>query len=360
MPRRNGRFAYVGSFTTERRRARGSGLDVYAVDPATGGWTHLQHLGPIDNPSFLLLNGAGTRLYSVHGDLDHASSYTVDRETGRIAALNRAATGGENGVSLALSPDERFLVVANYTGGNVAVLPVAGDGSLGDQMQLLALPGQPRPMHRSGHHQSGSHPHDVVFDPSGRWVAVPDKGLDRIFLFAWDAQAGRLVPADPDHADGRDGVGPRHLAFHPRRPLAWVLNEMDSTVATCRWDGAHGHLEPFDVISTLPGEFTGDTSTAEIAYHPTTRTLYASNRGHDSITVFRVARDTGVPRPVAWVPTLGAGPRFFRIDPAGRFLYVANETGDNIVPFAIDPRTGALSQAHPPITSPSACTIVFS
>src|SRR5215813_4455256 len=204
-------YAYVGSFTTAQRKAHGDGIHVYRVDPATSDWTHVQHIGDLVNPSFLALSPDQRFLYSVHGDEDYATAFALDRSTGQAKVLNRAATGGKNGVRQAVDPTSKFLIVANYSSGSVAVLPIAPDGSLKDQHQLIALPGEPGP-HRV--EQASSHPHDIVFDPSGRFVLVPDKGLDRVFVFRFDPANGRLSPATPGSVATRPGAGPRHLSFH--------------------------------------------------------------------------------------------------------------------------------------------------
>src|SRR6185295_17852675 len=203
----------------------------YRIDPATGAWTHVQHVGDLVNPSFLALSPDRRFLYSVHGDGDHATAFALDRASGQARLINRASTAGLNGVRQALDATGRFMVVANYATGTVAVMPIGPDGSLKDQHQLLPLPGEPGP-HKV--EQKSAHPHDVVFDPSGRFVLVPDKGLDRIFVFRFDATTGRLAAAEPDSMMSRPGAGPRHLAFHPRQPFVWVLNELDSTTTTYR------------------------------------------------------------------------------------------------------------------------------
>src|SRR5450631_4248802 len=182
-------FAYVGSFTTTRRKARGDGIHVYRADAATGMWTHVQHVGDLVNPSYLALSLDQRFLYSVHGDGDYATAFALDRETGFATLLNRGSTGGSNGVRQALDPDAKFLVAANYGSGSVAVLAIGPDGSLADEHQLVALRGEPGPHPIE---QASSHPHDVVFDPSGRFVLVPDKGLDRVFVAAFDQANGRL------------------------------------------------------------------------------------------------------------------------------------------------------------------------
>ena len=349
-------YVYVGSFTTAKRKARGDGIHIYRVDAGTGAWTHVQHIGALINPSFLTLSPDQRCLYAVHGDCDYATAFAIEPETGRARLLNRAATGGNNGVRQAVDASGRFLIVANYASGTVGVLPIMPDGSLKDQQQLVALPGEPGP-HRI--QQTSSEPHDIVFDATGRFVLVPDKGLDRIFVFHFDASNGRLTPAEPNSIQSRPGAGPRHLAFHPKLPIVWVLNELDSTTTTYRWDGASGRLAPSQVITTLPTDFTGYSTTAEIAVSSDGGTVYCSNRGHDSVAIYRANATTGLLTPAGWQPTLGAGPRFVGLDPSGRFLYAANEGGDAIVPFAVDAASGGLRPTGQVITIASPVTIVF-
>jgi len=355
-PAASATFAYVGSFTTEQRKARGDGIHVYRVDPATGAWTHVQHIGDLVNPSYLAFGPGARVLYSVHGDGDYASAFTLDPATGLAKPLNRASTGGKNGVRQAIDASGKFMIVANYSSGSVAVLPIAPDGSLKDQHQLIALPGDPGP-HKV--EQASSHPHDVVFDPSGRFVLIPDKGLDRVFVFRFDAANGKLSPAEPDSMKSRPGAGPRHLAFHPKLPIVWVLNELDSTMTTYRWDGERGTLTPLQVITTLPTDFTGYSTTSEIAVTPDGRYVLGSNRGHDSVTVFAADPASGLLRAVGWQSTQGRTPRFAGFDPAGQFFYAANEQGDTVVTFRFDGNSGALTPTGQVIKNGSPVTIVF-
>src|SRR5262245_9847994 len=348
-------FAYVGSFTTAQRKARGDGIHVYRVDPATGVWIHVQHIGDLTNPSFLALSPDQRFLYSVHGDGNYATAFMLNEGTGEAKLLNRGATGGNNGVRQAVDPAGKFLIVANYSSGSVAVLPIAADGSLKDQHQLVTLPGEPGP-HKV--EQTSSHPHDIVFDPSGRFILVPDKGLDRVFVFRFDGANGQLSPAEPDSVKTRPGAGPRHLAFHPKLPIVWVLNELDSTTATYRWDAEHGTLTPVQVITTLPTDFTGYITTAEIAVSPDGRFVYCSNRGHDSVAVYAANATDGLLTSIGWQPTQGRVPRFIGLDPAGHFLYAANEQGDTVVTFRVD-TSGLLGPTGQVIKNASPVTIAF-
>src|SRR5215470_590429 len=332
-------YAYVGSFTTAQRKAHGDGIHVYRVDPATGDWTHVQHIGDLVNPSFLALSPDQRFLYSVHGDEDYATAFALDPATGEAKLVNRAATGGKNGVRGTVDPSGKFLLVANYASGNVAVLPIAPDGSLKDQHQVVQLTGEPGP-HKV--EQVSSHPHDIVFDPSGRFVVVPDKGLDRIFVFRFDAATGKLSPTEQGSVKSRSGAGPRHLAFHPKRPVVWVLNELDSTITTYSFDTESGALQALQVLSILRPEFTGDSTAAEIAVLPSVPVVYASIRGQDAVAFFGVIARDATLRLVAWQSTLGKTPRFIGLDPLGRNLYAANEQSDTVNTLRIDQRT-----AHP-------------
>jgi 6-phosphogluconolactonase len=348
-------YAYVGSFTTAERKARGDGIHVYRVDPATGAWTHVQRIGNLVNPSYLALSHDQRVLYSVHGDSDFASAFALDPKTGEAKPLGRGATGGKNGVRQALDPSGKYLVVANYSSGSVAVLPIGPDGTLKDQHQLLPLPGEPGP-HKV--EQQSSHPHDIVFDPSGRFVLVPDKGLDRVFVFRFDGATGKLAPTEQGSVQSRPGAGPRHLAFHPKLPIVWVLNELNSTMATYRFDPESGSLKPLQVITTLPTDFTGNSTAAEIAVSPDGRYVYGSNRGHDSVAIF-AANAEGLLSPVGWQSTQGGGPRFIGLDPSGHFLNAANEQGDNVVTFKVDAGSGKLTPTGQNIKNGSPVTIVY-
>jgi 6-phosphogluconolactonase len=347
-------YAYVGSFTSAERKARGNGINVYRMNTDTGAWTHVQQVGDLVNPSFLVLSKDQRKLYSVHGDENHATAFAVDPENGTLKLLNRADTGGKNGVHQSLDSSGKFLIVANYASGTVAVMPVAADGSLKNQTQLVELKGTPGP-HRV--RQVSSHPHEIVFDPSGRFVVVPDLGLDRIFVFRFDSSSGMLTEAST--LNGRPTSGPRHAAFHPTRPILWILNELDSTMLTCQWDGERGALNPIQVISTLLTNFTGNSTAAEIAVAPSGNFLYASNRGGDDIAVYAVDQNTGALSPVEWVPTQGKGPRFIGVTPSGRLLYAANELGDNIVTYRVDTANGKLTPTGQVVANATPVTIAF-
>src|SRR3984957_7087098 len=279
-------FAYVGCYTTADRDGRGGGIRVYRVNSAGDQWTQVQHVGGLENPSLFTLRKDQSVLYSVHGGRDLLSAFAVDRISGQLTLLNQMECQGNNPVDAALDPSERFLVAGNYGTGTVAVLPLEPDGRLSPVSQLVTLTGTPGP---DPVQQTSSHPHAVIFDPSGEYVIVPDKGFDKTFLFRF--AFGRLVTTAQESVASKPGAAPRHTVFHPSLPILYVNNELDSTVTVFEWNA--GHATEAQVISTIPHGHPGRNTTAEIAASPCGRYLYVSNRGEDSIVLFQIAPDTG-------------------------------------------------------------------
>lgn len=349
-------YAYVGCYTTAKRNARGDGIHVYRVDPEKGTWLQVQQLGGLVNPSFLITSRDQRFLYAAHGDETYASSFKIDPSSGQLTNLNRASTGGTNVVHLALNSNGRYLVVANYTSGSVAALPVREDGSLGDAVDVVTLAGQAGP-HKV--EQTSSHPHHIVFDASGRFVVVPDKGLDRIFVFELNPNSGKLKPSEQGSVVTRAGSGPRHAAFHPSLPVLWVLNELNSTVTTYDWDARQASLRAKQILSTLPADFTGENTAAEITTSHDGRYVYCSNRGHDSIAMFSVGPSTGLLTSNGWTPSGGKVPRYIGFDPTQRFLYSANEQSDVVTMFRVNTRSGRLTSSAEPVRNASPVTIAF-
>jgi 6-phosphogluconolactonase (cycloisomerase 2 family) len=316
----------------------------------------VQTLPGLVNPSFLALDRRRRVLYAAHGDEDYATAFAIDEITGQLTPLDRQSTGGTNGVHLAVDATNRFLVVGNYASGTVAVLPIARDGSLEPLCDLVTLTGTPGP---DPVQQTGSHPHHVPFDRSGGFVVVPDKGLDSVFVFRLDTTRGQLMAGYPPSVRARPGAAPRHADFHPTAPYAYVNNELDSTITTYRFEPERSALEPLQVISTVPADFTAKNTTAEIAVAPSGRFVYVSNRGHDSVAIFAVDAGSGLLSPVGWEPAQGKTPRFFALDPTGGALYVANQNSDAIVAFRVDTATGALTPTGQIVHTGSPSSIVF-
>jgi len=348
------RFAYVGCFTTEKRRARGKGIAVFRIDPDNGAWQRVEECDDISNPHFLALDRSQRFLYSAHGDSSETGAYARNPETGKLRFLNSQQTGGDNSSTVTTDACNRFVVLAN--GPGVAVFPIRPDGSLGSRCELVIPPGEPGPWRKEQH---GPHPHQAIFDLTGRYVLVPDKGIDRLHVFRFDAEHGKLTPCDPPFVKTRYGAIPRHMTFHPGRPYAYVVNEQDSTVNAYHWDTGRGQLKPFQRVPTTPTTFVGDNTGAEIAILPSGRFLYASNRGHDSIVIYAVNPQDGTLSHVGWESVQGRKPRFFGLDPDATHLYAANEDSHTIVEFGIDQQSGKLTPTGQIIETGSPSCIVF-
>lgn len=356
IQRPNPYFAYVGSRTTRERNARGAGMTVYRVIPDAVDWEPVQVLSDLVNPSFLALDRSNRHLYAVHGDQTEISAFRIDPITGKLEFNNRVATGGKNPVHLAIDPTNRFIVVANHLTSTLAVLPIGAHGELGAPCDLVTLSGAIGP-HRT--EQPFAKPHQVVFDRSGRFIAVPDKGLDRVFVFRFDAEDGKLAAVTTATMATREAAGPRHIAFHPDNGFAYVVNELDSTVNACRFDAASGRLQPFQVLSSLPDTWVANNRAAEIETSADGRFVYVSNRGHDSIGAFAVAPASGRLNPVGWQPCCGKTPRFFALSPEGRSLIIANEESDDIWQLPVDTASGALEHGRMVARTGSPVCIVF-
>jgi 6-phosphogluconolactonase len=373
-------LAYVGARTTKARNAIGKGITVWRV--TRGGWEQLQLVAAEDddpstpnppnaipiNPSFLAFDPTGRFLYSVHGDSTKVSAFAIDQRTGLLTRLNTVDTGRNNGVHLAVDPTSRWLVVTHLNAtGSVTTLPIAEDGSLGAVTGVLNPPGTPGP-HRAA--QTGPHPHHSPFDRSGKWVVVPDRGLDRVFVARLDPATGQLSLNDPGWATTREMDGPRHVAFNPTLPYAYVINELRSTVTAYRWDHRTGTLSPHRVVSATAPETIVDTRAGEIEVSPSGRFVYVSNRSGlgddtpgtpdaDTIGVYRVDRATGDLTAVGWVSTQGIRPRHFALTPDGSRLYAANEVTHTIVEFAADQGSGRLRPTGKVVDTGSPVCVVF-
>lgn len=336
-------YAYVGGYTSEKREGKARGIEVYTID-ANGKWSPLQTVEST-NPSFLAMDGKKRFLYSCQGDGTAVAAYAIDPKSGTLAKLNEKQASGNNGVHLAVSPDDRFLVVANYAHGSVDSFALNPDGSLGEKAGFVSTQGEGGELKS----QKGSYPHQTVFSKDGRFVLVPDKGRDLVHIVAFDRATGALRPHDPPALFSRPAVGSRHMDFHPALPYAYVMEESDNSITVCAWDAKAGILKPLQWVPAIPdtyfpkekgGNFHGSSG---IAVAPSGKFLYVSNRGDDSIGIFAVNQKTGFLKPVAWEKTRGERPRFFRFDPSGAVLFAANERGNSIMAFKAAPQKGTLS-----------------
>jgi 6-phosphogluconolactonase len=347
-------FAYVGSRTTRERNARGEGISVYEVDKVSGKMQLIQVVGGLVNPSYLALNRSCTRLYCVHGDTFDASVFSINKENGTIQHLQTISCGGKNPVHLALDPSEKWLIVANHLSHNVSVLPVLANGLLGNVIQTMLLEGEPGP-HRK--EQPFSKPHFSIFDPSGRFVLVPDKGLDCIFSFEFSNGVLRSLATPP--AVAREGAGPRHIAFHPSGIYAYAINELDSTVTAYYFNKKSGALSAFQVLPSLIDTFTGTSRGAAIEVSRNGQFVYASNRGANNIASFQLDETTGRLQFIDTFASGGKTPRFFTQSPNGKHLFVLNEDSDSIEVLPTMQGSGILGAPLTTLANPSPVCMVF-
>jgi 6-phosphogluconolactonase len=292
----------------------------------------------------------------VHGDLGEVSAFRIDPASHEISFINKQDCGGRNPVHLTPDLTNRFMLVANYATGTLGALPINADGSLGVLSDTAKIPGEPGP-HKT--QQRGIYPHQIPFAPGNRFLIVPDKGGDKVTVFRFDPATGKFTPTDPPSVKAREGAGPRHIAFHPTLPVAYLVNELDSTIATYAWDGAAGTLNGMQWLPGIPAEFMGDNTSAGIAVAPSGRFVFMSNRGHDSIVTYATDPATGLLSAPRWTPTQGKQPRFFTLDPSGAFLYAANENSDSIVTFTVDATSGGLTPTGQVVKFGSPTCVVF-
>ncbi|MBN1673051.1 MAG: lactonase family protein [Kiritimatiellae bacterium] len=336
-------LVYAGTYT-----AKGSeGIYVFGFNEESGALAPVGHTaGVVKNPSFLAVDAAGGRLYAVNELAAPAgepsggavSAFSIDRATGVPRFVNRQSSHGTSPCHLSLDATGRFVLVANYGSGTAAVLPIGADGGLGEAVDVVRHEGAgPNPAR-----QEGPHAHSVNLAPDNRFAFVADLGLDRIMVYAFDAEAGKLRLRSELCAEVAPGAGPRHLAFHPGGAHACVINELNATVTVFAYEAAAGRLRAVQTAGTLPAGYTGKNACAEVQVAPGGRFVYGSNRGHDSLVVYSVDEATGRLRLVGHESTLGRGPRHFAIDPSGTFLLVANQATDSLVVFRIHPETGRL------------------
>ena len=324
---------YVGTYTS----GKSEGIYIYRMDQLTG---ELKRAGAVksENPSFLAIDPGKRFLYAVNENpAGMVSSFRIDRQTGELSFLNQKPSAGADPCHLSVDSRSKSVLVANYTSGNVAVLPIRRGGSLGAASDVEQHEGSgPREQ------QKGPHAHCVKLDRANHHAFAADLGIDKLMIYRFNPLTGSLEPAKQPSAILHPGAGPRHFTFHPNGKYLYVINELDSSLTTFKYNAAQGTLTAFESVSTLPRDFTGISFCADIHVSKSGRFLYGSNRGHNSIVVFEIDPHSGRLKLVQHVSTEGKWPRNFTIDPTGRFLLVANQHTDNVVTFRIDAPTGRL------------------
>lgn len=343
-------YAYVGCRTTKERKARGKGIRVYEV--SENQWKLVQLLEGQVNPSYLCVDRQQRHLYSIHGDFSEVSAYNIS-EDGTLTYLNTVGTHGTNPVHLSLDRSGKWLFVANLQTGGVSVIPVREDGSLDRIKELYFISGNGGPGYIS-------HPHQTAQDRTGKWLLVPSQGrlqgIGKLTVFQIDSENGTL--RENFSVKGRTGAEPRHCVFHPNNRFCYCVNEKDSTAALYEFDQESGTLEPRQIVTSLPEDFAGDGWASAIDIARDGRSLYVSNRKHDSITVYRLDQENGKMTMIQNKKTGGEQPRFLTVTPDGRQLLAANELTDTISCFDIGP-DGILKESGMVIEAESPVCIAF-
>jgi 6-phosphogluconolactonase len=351
-------LVYVGTYTT----GKSEGIYLYRLNLATGEFKRVATTKGVVNPSFLTLAPNRRYLYAVNEVADFGgkksgavSSFAIDQRTGELRFMNQQPSLGSDPCYVEVDAAGRFVLIANYTGGSVAVFPVQPDGSLGEAAEMKQAVGSSINRER----QEGPHAHCIVLDRSNRFAYSCDLGTDKIMIFRFDARNGKLLPGEPPWMQVKPGTGPRHLAFHPSGKSVFAVNELYSTVSTFKRDLEEGSLSELQTLSTLPPDFKGTSWSADIHVSSDGRFLYCSNRGHDSIAMFAIDPRLGTLTSMGHESTRGMTPRNFAIDPTGAFLLVANQKSDNIVVFRRDQKTGRLSSTGQVAQVPSPVCLKF-
>jgi 6-phosphogluconolactonase len=348
-------IAYVGTYTDTTSKG------IYALkwDAAAKKFVSLGLRAEVASPSFVAVSPSHKFLYAIteraarRDGTGSVSSYAIDPVTGALQLINRVPAHGNTTAHLVVDASSKWLLVANYGSGSVASFPLNADGSIGEMADFKQHSGSSVNPHR----QMGPHPHEAVMSPDNRFLLVPDLGLDKVFVYALDGATGKLTLSST--TDTRPGFGPRHMLFGKDGKFAYVLGEMASAVAEMSYDKKTGKLTLVENIDTIPPRFTGENNSAELALSNDGRFLYATNRGHDSVTVFKVNAASGKLTNMQNIPTQGHIPRGMSLDPDGTHLLTGNQDSDTITVFDRDTKTGKLTFASQMTDIPTAVCILF-
>jgi 6-phosphogluconolactonase len=344
-------FLYAGTYT----RGKSKGIYAWRFHTADGSLQEIGLVAETSNPSFLAIAPNGKFLYAANENSGGmVSSFSIDNATGKLTPLNQVSSKGSGPCHVSLDPAGKFVFVANYNSGSIASYPVHADGSLGEAVSAIQHSGSSVNPQR----QTGPHAHSVVVSPDGHFLLAADLGLDEVLVYKIGAD-GSLAADDPPFAKVAGGSGPRHIAFSRDGKFVYVVSEMIPGVTAFRYDAQRGSLDSIQTISSLPDDYTGNKSGAEIAVSPDGKFVYSSNRGADSIAAFAVDRSKGTLTAAGRFPSGGKTPRNFAIDPTGKWLFAAHQDSDSIVKFRIDPKTGALTSAGETLEAGAPVCVVF-
>ena len=357
------RFVFVGTYTEpilfgtgQILRGKGKGIHVYHFDTLSGALEPCGLAEGVRNPSYLAIHPSRRYLYAVNeykefeGRASGAiSAFALDPDSGKLTFINQKPTGGTDPCHLSVTKSGYCVLVANFASGSLCVLPIRPDGSLGDDGDFVQHQGSSIDPKR----QVGPHAHAVTLDILERFAFVPDLGIDKVMIYELDAARAKVKPNRTPWAAVRPGAGPRQLVMHPGGRFAYLINELNSTMTAFRYDGKQGTLEEMQTLSTLPEDFRGSSTCAEVQITPGGDLLYGSNRGHNSLVIYAIDPVHGTLRLLGHVNSRGSIPRNFTIDPSGNWVLVANQDSDNLAVFRIDYSNGGLIPTGDPIEVPT-------
>ncbi len=338
-------LVYIGTYTSGKSKSEG--IYIYKLNLASGELKPYETVKNVVEPSFLAIDKDKKYLYAVNETVEYAgkksgavSAFAIDRKTGDLKFLNKQPSLGGAPCFVTVSDNEKFVLVANYAGGNVSSFPIQTDGKIGASIDLKQNSGAGANKER----QESAHAHSINLDGKNRFAYLCDLGVDKIFIYEFDKKTGKLKPnAAQAFYQTKAGAGPRHFAFHQNGKFAFVINELDSSVTLLDFDATRGTLKEIQTVPTLPAGYSGENTCADIHVSPNGKFLYGSNRGHDSIVSYKIDAQTGKLDFIEHTPTQGKTPRNFAIDPTGKFLLAANQNSDSIVVFRIDEKSGKLA-----------------
>ncbi|MCE9560670.1 MAG: lactonase family protein [Planctomycetes bacterium] len=336
------------------------GIHAYEFDTKLGKLKQIHRTAGAENPFFLALSPNKKFLYSIHAkqfggkENEQVAAYEVVGRTGELKLLNRQSAEGTAACYLDVDKTGKAVLVANYSSGSVASLPVKEDGSLGEHASFFKHAGSSVNPKR----QKEPHAHCIVVSPDNQYAYAADLGLDQILCYKIDPATAKLTPNKTPFSKSPAGAGPRHLTFHPNGKRVYVINELLNSVSVFDYDPESGSLTEKQTISTLPSDFKGTSYCADLKITPDGRFLYGTNRGHDSIAAYSIG-DDGKLTLVAIEPSLGKGPQNLAITPGGEWLICANMPGKNVAVFKIDAKSGQLKSAGEPISQPSPSCIML-
>jgi 6-phosphogluconolactonase len=351
---------YVGTYTNERSHSKG--IYAYRFDAKTGKLAPLGLMAEGPDPTFLAVHPNGKFLYAINeinefqGKKSGAvSAYSIDKTTGKLTLLNQVSSASPGPCHLVVDATGKSVLVANYAGGSFASFPLQADGKLGEAASFHQMTGSSVDQSR----QKAPHGHSIILTKNNKFAIGADLGTDHVNVFKVDAAAGKITPNTPAFGTVKPGSGPRHTALSPDQKKLYVLSEMASTVTTFDFDANNGTMKEIDSVSTLPADFTGKSTTAEIFTDAKGTFVYASNRGHDSIAVFAVDKATGKLKFLQAESTGGKTPRGFMIDPSGNYIVAGNQDSNSISVLKIDRKTGKLSPASEKVDLGAPVTFAF-